>query len=369
MNGISFTLMWYFGRQFIMGVAIVSAVVAGLIYMIDLIEMLRHYASREKVSAATAAGLSLLKLPNIFEIAFPFAFLFGAMWTFTRLSRSNELVVARASGVSVWQFLAPALLISLLLGVFIVLFFNAASATMFARYKVLEGTMLRGEQSTLKIGRGGLWLREVRDGDHRVVHASNLSDSKDGEDLTLYSVLILEFEGSNRFARRIDARDAVLHDTTWHLHDAWDAKDGERAQFHETLVLPTTLSPKRIQESFARPETLTFWELTEFIRAAREAGFSVNRHRFHWHSLASKPFFLAAMVFIAATFSLRLSRMGGVVQLVVAGMVAAFALFFISDVTGALGQSGVVPPSLAAWAPTAVSALVGMAMLFHLEDG
>ncbi|MGF1456416.1 MAG: LPS export ABC transporter permease LptG [Alphaproteobacteria bacterium] len=369
MTGISLTLMRYFGRQFLIGIGIVAAVVALLIFMVDAIEMLRHHASRDTISAATAIGLSLLKLPNIFEIAFPFTFLFGAMWTFTRLSRSNELVVARASGVSVWQFLAPALIISVSLGLFIIIFFNAASATMLARYKVLERTLLRGEQSTLQIGQSGLWLREVIEGDHRVVHARNISDARNDEDLTLFTVLILEFDGSNRFARRIDAEDAELRDTTWHLGGAWVSPADGQTKYHETLVLPTTLSPKRIQESFAKPETLTIWELSEFISAATDAGFAVNRHRFHWHALISKPFFLAAMVFVAATFSLRLSRMGGVVHLVVAGVVAAFALFFISDVTGALGQSGVVPPALAAWAPTMVSALVGMTMLFHLEDG
>ena len=73
--------------------------------------------------------------------------------------------------------------------------------------------------------------------------------------------------------------------------------------------------------------------------------------------------------FLAATFSLRLSRFGGVVRLLVAGVVAGFALFFVSDVAGALGQSGILPPALAAWAPTMVTALTGMTVLFHLEDG
>ncbi len=368
MAGISFTLFRYFGWQFLTGVIVVMAVAASLIFMVDVIEMLRQYVSKDLIGTTTAIGLSLLKLPNLLEQVFPFAFLFGAMWTFSRLSKSNELVVARASGVSAWQFLAPAILIAALMGTFMILVFNPASASMLSRYSVLENTLLRGEHSRLDIKKTGLWLREAKQGNQTVVHALNVDDTS-GANLVINEVIIFEFEGSNKFRRRIDARSAQLKDATWELDQAWVTADGEKPVFHERFVLPTTMSPKRIQESFASPETLPFWELAEFIDRAQAAGFSVHRHRFHWHALLSTPFLLAAMVFVAASFSLRLNRFGGAVQLVVVGVFAGFALFFISDVAGALGQSGVLPPPLAAWAPTAITALIGMTVLFHIEDG
>ena len=55
------------------------------------------------------AWLSFLHTPTVAEQALPFAVLFGSMIAFLNLSRKLELVVARAAGVSVWQFLAPPL--------------------------------------------------------------------------------------------------------------------------------------------------------------------------------------------------------------------------------------------------------------------
>ena len=52
--------------------------------------------------------MAALKLPHMAQEIMPFAILFGTMMAFWRLTRSNELVVARAAGVSVWQFLTPA---------------------------------------------------------------------------------------------------------------------------------------------------------------------------------------------------------------------------------------------------------------------
>ena len=53
--------------------------------------------------------MAALKLPHTAQDVMPFAVLFGTMLAFWRLTRSNELVVARAAGVSVWRFLTPAI--------------------------------------------------------------------------------------------------------------------------------------------------------------------------------------------------------------------------------------------------------------------
>ena len=125
----------------------------------------------------------------------------------------------------------------------------------------------------------------------------------------------------------------------------------------------------QIQESFAPPETMSFWNLPGFIKTLEAAGFSAIKHRIHWHSILAIPMLLCAMVLIAATFSLRLTRRGGTGLLVVGGLFAGFFLFFMTDVVLALGMSGSIPVILAAWAPAGVFTLLGLAMLLHLEDG
>src|SRR2546430_9309194 len=57
-----------------------------------------------------------VRVPFITERVMPFAVLVGAMFCYLNLSRRLELVVARAAGISAWQFVAPALVIAVLLG-------------------------------------------------------------------------------------------------------------------------------------------------------------------------------------------------------------------------------------------------------------
>ncbi len=73
---------------------------------------------------------------------------------------------------------------------------------------------------------------------------------------------------------------------------------------HDTYLLDTTLTPAQIQESFASPDTLSFWDLPGFIRAAQAAGFSATRYQLYLYTLYALPALFAAMVFMAASFSL-----------------------------------------------------------------
>src|SRR5690606_21288129 len=101
-------------------------------------------------------------------------------------------------------------------------------------------------------------------------------------------------------------------------------------------TLITTLSADQIQESFSAPETISFWELPGFIRTLNAAGFSAIRHTLYWHSVLSLPFFLCAMVFFAAAFSLRPPRQGKIGMMMSGGVLSGFIIYFLSDLVAAI---------------------------------
>jgi lipopolysaccharide export system permease protein len=72
---------------------------------------------------------------------------------------------------------------------------------------------------------------------------------------------------------------------------------------------------------------------------------------------------------VAAGFSMRPSRRGGVARMIGGGVAAGFALFVISKMAEEFGQSGALPVVLAAWAPAAAGLMLAVALLLHMEDG
>lgn len=355
----------YLGRHFIAGILLMMGILVGLVFLIDLAELFRRSWGRESVSFWVIIQMAIFKVPFMAQKVLPFAALFGGMLAFVRLTRTNQFVVARAAGLSAWQFLFPALAIALLAGLFVVTVFNPLASATTSLYESLESKHLRGRSSLLAVSTSGLWLRQADNTGQSVIHA--LGVSQHGTDLR--DVIVFLYDGVDRFTGRIDARKATLESGYWHLTDALLTGPDQPVKRLEGYNLPTTLTLEQIQDSFASPETMSFWSLPRFIETLEKAGFSALRHRLHWHSILAGPLLLCAMVLIAATFSIRLTRRGGAGMLVVGGVFAGFVLYFLSDVVYAMGLSGAVPVALAAWAPAGICALLGLTMILHLEDG
>jgi lipopolysaccharide export system permease protein len=168
---------------------------------------------------------------------------------------------------------------------------------------------------------------------------------------------------------RIDAKSAVLKSGKWEISDGLRWSPGKPPEPFDHVEVPTNLTPARIQESFASPETMSFWELPGFIQLLESSGFSALRHRLYFNALLSRPFLYTAMVLIAATFSLRMQRRGGTALMITAGIASGLSLFLLSNLVFALGLAAAIPVALAAWTPPGVSWLLGASLLLHLEDG
>ena len=362
---LSATLSLYLGRQFLGGIVLIFCCMLALVFLFDVIELLRRSAGREDADFAIIMQMALLNLPTLAQKLLPFAALFGGLMTYSRLTKSNELIVTRAAGVSVWQFLAPGLAIALLIGIFQITVFNPVAAVMIAKYEQLEARFLEGRQSLLAVSGTGLWLRQADEFGQSVIHAQRVSSAG----TELQKVIIFLYKGADEFVGRIDAESAVLHEGYWALNDVLLTRPDEAATREPTYKLRTSLTLEQIQDSFASPETLSFWSLPKFILTLEAAGFSAVRHRLYWHATLATPLLLCAMVLLAATFSLRLTRRRYTGLLIAVGVMAGFLLYFVSDVVFALGIAGNLPVVLAAWTPTGVSTMFGLALLFHLEDG
>src|SRR5690606_34653436 len=106
---ISWTLTWYIMRQFLLSVGLALAVFGVLIFLLDMMELVKRANNRD-IPFFTLVQMGLLKFPQVGQKVMPFAILIGTVLAYTRLTRTQELAVVRAAGVSVWQFLLPALL-------------------------------------------------------------------------------------------------------------------------------------------------------------------------------------------------------------------------------------------------------------------
>lgn len=361
---LSLTLTGYIARQFTTWYLGFLFGLLGVILLAATVDLLDRLANKD-ASLAVVVEMVLLKLPFLSQEVMPFTVLFAGLACFWRLTRSNELVVTRAAGISVWQALLPVLGVSLIVGSITVAVLNPIASVLLSRFEQLEAKFIRNQASTLAVSRQGLWLRQADKGGQSVIHATRITH----EPMTLHNVIVFHFAEGDRFIGRVDAERAVLRPGYWLLSNAWKSKPGAREQFFETLEIPTELSREKILNSFAPPETISFWDLPDFIVLLEGAGFSATHHKLQFHRLLATPLLFIALVLLAASFSLRQQRRGQVGIVILGGVLTGFLLYFVSNIVFALGLSGGIPIVLSAWAPASVTLLLGIAVLLHLEDG
>ncbi len=364
---LSSTLSVYVGRHFISSFLMLLSLFLMLVYLFDTIELLRRSASKPDIEFNQILEMALLKLPYMCQKIFPFAVLFAAMFCFWRLTRSNELVVTRSAGVSAWQFLLPPVIITALLGGLQLTTINHIGSNMLSKFEQLEALRFQGSRSLLALSGSSMWLRQSNMKGQSVIRSEKVVQYE--RDIELHDLMIFMYAGPDTFSMRIEAKSARLEDGFWRIQKAWIYEPEKPAVYEDVYWLDTDLTIDKIQDSFAPPETMSFWNLSSFIKTLESAGFSALRHRLHWHSLLAGPLLMVAMVLIGATFTLRHSRRGATSHIIGGGVLTGFALYFFSDVVFALGLTDSIPVTLAAWSPSAVALLLGLATLLHLEDG
>lgn len=358
-------LSLYFGRQFLLWFVLLLGALLLIVFVIDILELLRRAAGKPDVTLDVVLWMGIYKLPSIGQQIVPFAMLFSAMFTFWRLTRSHELVVARASGVSVWQFLMPVLLVSALVGVIRVTLVDPLGAYFIGRFDRLEEHYLKRKTDSIDISRSGLWLRQGEGEEYHMIHAAGI----DLATIELRSVAVFRFSGPDAYDVRIDADRARLVDGRWLMENGVLRSRNRTPKPVAAYEIPTRLTRERIEESFSRPETVSFWGLPRFIEILEATGFAAVRYRLHFQSLLAQPFLYCAMVLLAAVFSLRHTRRGGTLLMVTGGIVTGFATFILTDVVLTLGTSEAIPVLMAAWVPAGISLLLGATALLYLEDG
>jgi lipopolysaccharide export system permease protein len=357
------TLARYFGRRFLGAAASVFCGIFVLVVLVDYVEMTRNASRVPNASALVVAQISFYRVPQVTERIIPFATLIGAMACYVTLSRRLELVIARAAGISAWQFITPALVVALLMGAVATLVYNPVSATLREYSKQLEAELF-GERNGPQ-AQTTFWISQRNADGHAIINAA----ASRNQGAILDGVTVLTFDAGGHFQERIDARGAQLEQGAWRLIDAIVYVVGTPPQQHGSYLLATDLTPEQIRESFATPETVSFWSLREYIDLAERAGLAAASYRLQYHVLLARPFLLAAMVLLAASVSLRFFRFGGVMRMVLSGVVAGFLLYVLSKVTEDLSKAELMHPMAAAWLPVLTGGLTGFMALLYLEDG
>ena len=368
----------YIARRVFRSIALAFVIVTAMILLVDFVEATRNFGDDDGFNLLQLAGLTLLKVPQLIEETIPFVVLFGVMGALYGLNKRSELVVLRASGLSAWRFLWPAVSVSAAIGLIWAAIFNPLAAKSMAKYEdiIIQTAQDQNNPTLSKDLAEEVWLREGS-AEQQIVTRGILytNDNQTLHDVTFYYYTVDEPEtGSTRYSHRIDAKTAQLLKTDtansyWQLRGVTGNFENSKFERAFSSTLPTTITPSQLLDHSKTSRKTQFWALPEQITAARSAGFSTVGLKLQWHKLLSLPLLLTGLTVIAAAVSMGNMRSGGVITLMLAGAATGFFVYFFNTLIGAFGEAQTLSIIAASWTVPVLVLLLGLAYLARLEDG
>jgi lipopolysaccharide export LptBFGC system permease protein LptF len=109
-----------------------------------------------------------------------------------------------------------------------------------------------------------------------------------------------------------------------------------------------------------------FGELRRYIASLEARGFDVAKYRVQLHRKLAFPAVGLVMTLLAVPFSFIVARRGALYGIGIA-IVIAIVYWAVLGIFEALGNSALLHPALAAWAPNVLFGAVGLYLILTLE--
>ena len=143
-----------------------------LVFIIDFAEFSSRTSSLPAFTLPLSLAIIGMRVPMFMQQTVPFVALLATMVLLVNLNRRSELVITRAAGVSVWQFLLPLGAGAFLFGLFVILVFNPVAAAGLAHSQLYEADM---RASSAASGDVVPWLRQKTEEADTIIARASLN--------------------------------------------------------------------------------------------------------------------------------------------------------------------------------------------------
>ena len=302
-----------------------------------------------------------LRLPLLISRFLPFSVLLGTLIAFVGLNQHSEIVSMKAAGISAHQLLTPLILASALI---------AAAAFAFNETVVVKAARQvtawsDNDYKPVPPESGIVSNVWILDGEDlvRAGHVGGSGADFHAERLTIYD------RSDGKLQRIIQAGHAEPQAGAWRLEEVriYDSTMNVVRRVPELTALKG-VEPDRLLLARVDPEQSDYMTLKDTIAQMERAGIPTAETRAGLAHKISGPMSTMLMPLLAALAAFGLARSGQVLLRATIGMALGFAYFVADNFSLAMGNVGVYPPLLAAWAPFFLFLLIGETVLIQSEE-
>ncbi len=348
LRGLSL-LDWYVVLMYLRWVSMAVVGLLGIFYISTFIDLADKLFKGE-TSLDQLLEYFWFATPQFVYYVLPISALLATLVTIGALTRSSELTVMKACGISLARVALPIFALSLVWSACLFVLEEGVLGESNRRAAAIRHEIRSGTPPPSSL----LNRRWIAGAGNTLYHTRYI----DHEQTAIHGLSVYELEdGPWRLLRRTFAARAIFADG-WEGHDVWIRHFPTSGADSGTPAF--TSAPKQPLLSIDPPETfrteqpdasvMGFRELDRHIETLRTRGLDVVSLVVALHRKASFPFVCFVLTLIAVPFAVTTGSRGTLYG-VGAGIVLAFFYWVVLSIFGAIGSAGLLTPALAAWSP------------------
>ena len=307
--------------------------------------------------------LSLNKLPSILINMSPFIFLFSGIFFFAKLIKNKEIAPLSISGFSNNYITFVPAVFSFFIGCFIILIVTPFSSQLLKQYEIKKQKFSSNENLII-FNNTGLWMKEKKENFKYIIKSDNIIDQNFNE---LKNIIIYKFDENNNFIERIDSKKAFIKNNYWDIKKAF-VTNNKLEKKNKSYKFYTNISLKKLKQFFINSSTFSIWNINTELKNIRERGYYGQELVITLNKYLSLPFMLFSMIVISTFFTLRLGYNFNNLVYAFFGVLIGILIYFLSDLSIAIGKSGTVPLILSIWIPVIFIVMLSMFILLEEKD-
>lgn len=345
----------YIAKQFLLFfVSIILSLLACFI-IIDFFGKIRMFFSNN----ATFFQISryfLNMIPFIFSQMAPISLLLATLITFGNMSRHNEILALKASGISVYRAALPLVVIAAALTPLLFAFNEYVTPAAQTRAERILSVEIKKQKVLGSFKQNQSWYRGAKG-----IYSFKMADS---ETASLRGVTFHFLDNNFNITSRIDADLARWENGHWRLINAdcvtFSTTSNFTLQHFPTLRLDIPEKPKDFLAIQKSPDRMGFSELYRYVKKLDSEGYSTNRYRTDLYAKIAFSFVGLLLVPIGIAFGVRAERSGGIAQGITLGTFIGFSYWLVFAFSLSLGRADTLPAGIAAWGADVLFALLAL---------
>jgi len=315
--------------------------------ILNLFEEIEFFKNSE-VGILLPIILTGIFVPSMIINLLPFIIFISSMWFMIKIRNNKDLLILKIHGYSNIRIFFILAFTSFLIGWLVLFIANPFTSSMVKYYESTKAKYARDIDHLVTFNKNGLWIKENLKNGERIITAKKADES------ILKDVTIFQFDQNYSIKNKILAKEAFIKNNNWILKDViiFSSLDGMLVKkITSTYQIYSIYNYDKIISLFNNSDSLSFIDLVTDYKKLTNNGYNKEFLNQILHSMLVLPFFLFLMTSLAAILTMSALKKTENFKFIVLGLVFCVTVYYLKDLSIALGKTDRIPLILSIWTP------------------